>query len=53
MLALHQHPFGGQAGMTREQISHFKLGQADGPAEAQGSPVPAGAAAGADDGGKY
>ena len=43
----------GQAGMTREQISQFKLGQADGPAEAQGSPVPAGAAAGADDGGKY
>ena len=39
--------------MTREQISQFKLGQADGPAEARGSPVPAGAAAGADDGGKY
>ena len=39
--------------MTREQISQFKLGQADDPAEAQASPVPAGAAAGADDGGKY
>ena len=43
----------GQAGMMREQISHFKLGQADGPAEAQGSPVPAGAAAGFDSGNKY
>ena len=39
--------------MMHEQISHFNLGQADGPAEAQGSPVPAGAAAGFDSGSKY
>ena len=39
--------------MMREQISHFKLGQAGDPAEAQGSPIPAGAAAGFDSGSKY
>ena len=38
--------------MMREQISQFTLDQAGGPAEAQGSPIPAGAAAGFDSGSK-